>query len=365
MTSLEKLVSVDWRTVLRGICEYNVLRHFRMVPPRQLVIDVTYRCNARCVMCSIWKAQKKPELTLQQFDRILAEPLFGGIERLMISGGEPTLRGDLPQLIELCTARMPSLRTLSLVTNGLWPERVLSACEAIARWCVAHDIRLSISVSLDGLAETHDAMRNVSEAFARASETIEGLRGLQERYVFYLGVGCVICHMNLHQMDAFRDWCGEHSLPCGFQLVGFHDSYVDNVAEQEALDFTEDDLQALYGLMGELGGQKSLRNWMAYYWADMLRMYRDGRERQSPCPFLVDSFVLDAHGNIRICETADDIGNCLVNGSCTELYYSARTAAMRGAMARGVCRTCNSGCLVHVGLRKDIVKYLRFLLLGT
>ena len=132
MTTVKKLLSVEWGTALKGVYEYNLLRYFRTVPPRQLVIDVTYRCNARCVMCNIWKAEKKPELTLEQFDQILSEPLFGGIERLMVSGGEPTLREDLPQLIGVCINRMPSLDTLSLITNGLWPERALSICEDIA-----------------------------------------------------------------------------------------------------------------------------------------------------------------------------------------------------------------------------------------
>jgi MoaA/NifB/PqqE/SkfB family radical SAM enzyme len=365
ISAWRKLSGVDWAAALKGIWEYSILRRLRTVPPRQLVIDVTYRCNSRCVMCSLWKTDGKSELTLAQFDQILSEPLFGGIERLMVSGGEPTLRKDLPSLVEACIRRMPALRTLSLITNGLWPERVLFMVEEIARQCATGGISLSISVSLDGLEETHDTIRNVPGAFAKACETLEGLRELQERYGFYLGVGCVICHLNLHQLDSFREWCAEHNLPCGFQLVGFHDSYVDNLDQQEALDFAQGDLPVLYALMEELAAKRSFRNWMAYYWADMLCMYREGRERQSPCPFLVDSFVLDAHGNIRVCETGDDLGNCLVDGSCTELYYSAKTAAMREAMAGDVCRTCNSGCLVNVGLRKDITKYLRFLLLGT
>ena len=362
MNTLKKLVSANWGTLLRGFYEYHILRHFRVLPPHQLVIDVTYRCNSRCVMCNIWNAERKPELSLEQFDQILADPLFHSIERLMISGGEPTLRGDLPALLELCFHRMPSLRTLSLITNGLWPERVLSVCEDIAQRCAAHGVSLSISLSLDGLEETHDAMRNIPGAFVKATETLEGLRRLQERYSFYLSVGCVVCHMNLHQLEAFRAWCAERNLSLGFQLVGFHESYVDNLAQRSALDFDENDRPVLYSLMEGLASKKSLTNLMAYYWADMLHMYRDGRARQSPCPFLRDSFVLDAYGNIRICETADNIGNCLFDGSCTELYYSPKTVAMRRDMARTVCRTCNSGCLVSVGLRKDMIKYLRFLL---
>lgn len=364
MGTLKKLLTANWKAVLRGFYEYNILRRFRPLPLRQLGIDVTYRCNSRCVMCNIWNTEKRPELSVEQYDQILADPLFNTVERLLVSGGEPTLRTDLSDLIEVCFQHMPSLRVLSLVTNGLWPERILATCADIVKRCTARGIRVSISVSLDGLAETHEAMRNIPGAFAKAVETIDGLRKLQEQYDFYLGVGCVICHLNLHQLDAFADWCKERSLPIGFQLVGFHDTYVDNLAQRTVLDFDDSDRPVLYALMEKLAAEKSLTNTMAYYWSDMLHLYRDGWARQSPCVFLVDSLVLDAYGNIRFCETADNLGNCLVDGSCTELYYSTRAAAMRKAMKNSVCRSCNSGCLVNVALRKDLLKYMRFLLLG-
>lgn len=365
MSTVKKLLTANWRAIIQGFYEYNILRHFRPLPLRQLGIDVTYRCNSRCVMCNIWNTEKKPELSVEQFDQILADPLFKSVERLLISGGEPTLRTDLPALVEMCFRHMPALQLLSLVTNGLWPERVLSTCEDIAKRCVERGIRLSISISVDGLEETHDVMRNIPGAFAKAIETIDGLRQMQKQYGFYLGVGCVICHLNVHQLDAFASWCKERNLSLGFQLIGFHDSYVDNLAQRAVLDFDDNDRQTLYALLERLAAERSLTNTMAYYWYDMLHLYRDGRARQSPCAFLVDSLVLDAYGDIRFCETADSLGNCLEDGPCSKLYYSAKAAAVRKSMSKSVCRSCNSGCMVNVALRKDLLKYLRFLLFGN
>jgi MoaA/NifB/PqqE/SkfB family radical SAM enzyme len=372
---LKRLRSANWRALLRGIYEYNILRHFRPLPLRQLVIDVTYRCNSRCVMCNIWNTDPhlhRSELSPEQFDQILSDPLFKSVERLMISGGEPTLRNDLPELLEICFKRMPSLGALSMLTNGLWPERSVAFCEKVAKRCSEQGIQLSLSVSLDGVAEAHDMMRNIPGAFDKAMQTLDGLLKLQEQYRFYLGVGCVICHLNLPHLDAFATWCQERNLDCGFQLVAFHDTYVDNMAQRPKLDFDQADRQALYRLLEKQAAGRSLTKPMACYWADMLHMYRDGSERQSPCPFQVDSLVLDAYGNIRLCEAAENIGNCLESGEssstsggrCTELYYGPRTAAMRQAMVDGVCRKCNSGCLVNVGWRKDILRYLRFLIRG-
>jgi MoaA/NifB/PqqE/SkfB family radical SAM enzyme len=351
-------------SLLHGVYEYNVLRRFRRVPLRQLVIDVTYRCNSRCVMCSIWSAEPQPELTLAQFATLLADPLFRGVERLMLSGGEPTLRPDLVELVEACFECMPSLFSLSLITNGLAPDRVISLYGDIARRCAERGIRLSISVSLDGVGEIHDRMRNIPNAFAKVEQTLEGLGQLRKKYGFYLGVGCVVCHLTLPHLQTLADWCLQRDVDLGYQLVGFHDTYVNNIAQQSVLDFTEDDRPALHALLQRLASGRSLRNPMASYWADMLHMYAKGRPRQSPCAFLVDSLVLDAAGNIRVCETAANIGNCLESGSCSKLYFSEKASAMRSAMKSGACLNCNSGCMVNIAWRKDLFKYLGFLMRG-
>lgn len=350
-----------WASLLRGVYEYNVLQRVGRVPLRQLVIDVTYRCNSRCLMCNIWNSQPSPELTTEQFDSILADPLFRSVERLMISGGEPTLRPDLLELVKACLQRMPSLTALSLITNGLAPDRVVAVYGDIARLCHEQGIRLSISVSLDGVGEIHDQMRNIPGAFAKVSKTLEGLTELRQQLGFYLGVGCVVCHVNLHHLPELESWCHERNLDLGFQLVGFHDTYVDNLAQREQLEFTEDDKPVLYSLLSKLAAGMSLRNPMACYWGDMLQMYSCGGQRQSPCTFLVDSLVLDAAGNVRICETAENLGNCLLDGSCSSIYYGEKAQSMRRALASGACRTCNSGCMVNLAWRKDLFNYLRFL----
>jgi len=186
-----------WASYLRGVYEYNVLGRFRTVPLRGLVIDVTYRCNSRCLMCSIWKSPPQAELTTAQFDAVLSDPLFRTVERLMISGGEPTLRSDLLELVTVFLKRMPSLAALSLITNGLAPERVVAVYGDIARLCAERGIRLSISVSLDGIGEVHDeGIQGLHHSFspplflvARAALFLLRLH-LLRRFCRMLGLGC-------------------------------------------------------------------------------------------------------------------------------------------------------------------------------
>ena len=86
-----------------------------------LRVSVTDRCNYRCSYCMPERAMKwLPRTQLLDFDeieRLISIFVALGIERVRITGGEPTLRRDLPILIERL-AILPGLRELSMTTNG-------------------------------------------------------------------------------------------------------------------------------------------------------------------------------------------------------------------------------------------------------
>src|SRR6187549_3850797 len=91
-------------------------------PLKNLRLSVTDRCNLRCAYCMpeaeyVWL----PRRDLLQFEEI--DALVGifaslGVDRVRLTGGEPLLRRDLPQLVRLLAARS-ALRDLALTTNGL------------------------------------------------------------------------------------------------------------------------------------------------------------------------------------------------------------------------------------------------------
>ena len=109
---------------------------------KDIVIAVTYNCNSRCQMCNIW--QKTDNINALGKDELLNLP--ENLENINISGGEPFLRADLPELIKAIKARCPKAKVI-ISTNGFATETVLSQMEKILKIMP----EIGVAVSLDGL----------------------------------------------------------------------------------------------------------------------------------------------------------------------------------------------------------------------
>ena len=91
-------------------------------PLRSLRLSVTDRCNLRCQYCMpepdyVW-LPRADLLTFEEMDRLAAQFIALGVDRVRLTGGEPLLRRDLPRLVERL-ARRPGLADLAITTNGI------------------------------------------------------------------------------------------------------------------------------------------------------------------------------------------------------------------------------------------------------
>jgi cyclic pyranopterin phosphate synthase len=89
---------------------------------RDLRISVTDRCNLRCVYCMPAEGMpwipKQEILTYEEITRFARLCLELGVTGIRLTGGEPTVRQDLPKLVAMLAALQPGL-DLSLTTNGI------------------------------------------------------------------------------------------------------------------------------------------------------------------------------------------------------------------------------------------------------
>jgi pyruvate-formate lyase-activating enzyme len=87
-------------------------------PLRLLSIHVTDRCNLGCVFCACgqWARPGSEEMSPAEIEGFVAENRQSGFAAINLHGGEPTLRGDLVELVGRFKAR--GIRFVSVQTNG-------------------------------------------------------------------------------------------------------------------------------------------------------------------------------------------------------------------------------------------------------
>jgi GTP 3',8-cyclase len=91
-----------------------------------LRISVTDRCNIRCFYCmpeeDAQYAERREILTFEEIERFVRVAATMGVNKLRLTGGEPLLRRDLPQLVERL-ALVPGIHDIALTTNAVLLDR--------------------------------------------------------------------------------------------------------------------------------------------------------------------------------------------------------------------------------------------------
>ena len=133
---------------------------------------------------------------------------WGAVENLNISGGEPTTRNDLPEMVELFHRRLPRLRKIGINTTGLTPHRAIPQLTRIVEVpAQKHDLLFSARVSLDGIGDIHNQVRHVERGFDKACETIAAMQALAAKHPnFQFGIAATIFATNMEDAKNILAW---------------------------------------------------------------------------------------------------------------------------------------------------------------
>jgi len=197
--------------VPRDLVNSVIAATIKPIRPTVLIYNCTFVCDARCEMCNNWKrGDRKSDMTLEQLDGAMNHPFWGAVENLNISGGEPTTRNDLPELTELLIRRLPRVRKVGINTTGLTPHRAIPQLTRIVEFCAARDLPISVRVSLDGIGEIHDQVRQVKRGFDKAGETIAAMEALARKHdQFQFGIAATIFATNMQDAKNILGWARE------------------------------------------------------------------------------------------------------------------------------------------------------------
>jgi MoaA/NifB/PqqE/SkfB family radical SAM enzyme len=128
-----------------------------------LVLHAHTSCNCRCVMCDIWKTKDSHSLSSADLRPHLESIRRLGVRWVVLSGGEPLLNGEWPQLCS--TFRQEGIRVTLLTTGLLLGKQAAQVAKLID----------DVIVSLDGPERIHDAIRRVDRAFALLQRGVNAL----------------------------------------------------------------------------------------------------------------------------------------------------------------------------------------------
>ena len=174
-----------------------------------VVWNMTRRCNLKCMHCYAHAKdiEFQNEMTTEQGKELIDDLAEFGAPVILFSGGEPTIRNDLPELADY--ARSKGMRAV-ISTNGTLID------EKMAK--VLKEIGLSyVGISLDGVRETNDMFRGMPGAFDAA---LSGLRNCQREGI-KVGLRFTINKKNVADIPAIFDLIEEEKIPrvCFYHLV--------------------------------------------------------------------------------------------------------------------------------------------------
>jgi len=137
-------------------------------PLRSLRVSVTDRCNLRCQYCMpedeyTWLA-REDLLHFEEISRLVDVFAAIGVDKIRLTGGEPLLRRDLPELVAQLASK-PALVDFSMTTNGILLGETAAALKAAG-------LR-RLNVSLDTLRQDRFVQLTRQDALARVIDGIE------------------------------------------------------------------------------------------------------------------------------------------------------------------------------------------------
>jgi MoaA/NifB/PqqE/SkfB family radical SAM enzyme len=324
---------------------------------------VTSHCNASCATCFYWdELNRTGDLSWDEIVRLSqATPRFTD---LWFSGGEPTLRRELADIIDLFV-RNNGVRFVNLPTNGLKPYRIFE----VADECLTGNpsLELHINIALDGLRESHDFMRGVPGNFDKALETARTLRTLKPKFGARLEVhiNTVVTRDNLDEILPLAELIRSERV-----VDGHYFNLIRGEAKDPSLkELDREKLRKLYPRIAQIqsqygadlfAGSNPLTRWfkraayvgtLSFHHRTQFINYQQSQRWPMPCTAGETSVVIDFDGRVRACELRDPIANLRdFDMSLSELWQTPERKNEVRQIACDRC-WCSHVCFIHDSLR--------------
>lgn len=181
--------------------------------PTSIALLLTERCNARCLHCDIWKNRGREESpSADQWQRVLTDLReWLGPVHVVLTGGEALLKDFTIDLVRYGSSIG---LFIELLTHGYWKDQQKIESVALAR-------PGRVTISFDGIGDTHNLVRGRDGFFARTESSIRTLLRAREENKLDLTIRLktVIMRQNLHAICDVARFAQQEKLEVFFQPI--------------------------------------------------------------------------------------------------------------------------------------------------
>ena len=302
----------------------------------ELAILPTFRCNAHCQMCHIWKnpSKREEEITLEDIEK-----LPEGFARINLGGGEPILRKDIIEIVEILSKKT---KHLGISTNGYFTEKLT---------CIARKHPgIRIRISLEGRSEKNDEIRGIRNGYERAMKSMQGLK---EAGIKDIGFAITISHRNADEVINLYNICSKMGVE--FSQCVVHNAWQfrvpDNIIEDK-----EKVVCQIKKFIRELLRSKRkelplrVKDWYRAYLNRGFINFIRGKKRLLPCGAGTDIVFIDPYGEIYPCNALSESMGSIRKNSFEQVWNSPRANEVRGMVSK-----CQKNCWM-VGTSRPAIK---------
>ena len=294
---------------------------------------ITRKCNYRCRGCNVWKEQDRRELSTEEIKRGLNILKDLGVVEIVLSGGDPLLREDAPEIIEHAS----NLFITTVYDNGSMASKKIEALRNVD----------FVAISIDSLDEAkNDYIKAVPGAWKRAMETVETLHneGIS------VSVTPTISQLNLYEIVDITNYFTQKGIPVWYCLYSFDQS--NDVNQLFRIGKVNDELiirdtQAMVKLCDSLTEMKKKNNKIlmtTQLLKALRRLYLEGK-RTWNCRALQNFLVIDHLGRIAGCHNTNFAGSVF---DLPKIWNSERFNLLRKTY--NDCTQCAYLCYIFYSL---------------
>jgi MoaA/NifB/PqqE/SkfB family radical SAM enzyme len=306
-------------------------------------------------MCNVWRAKPKAALTQDEIRRIFGHRLFGHCATISLTGGEPSMRKDFAELPPLLARAMPALRQVNLTSNGYATDAIVNGIAYFVPVLRRRRVGFSVNLSIDGVGEVHNTVRNNRRAWEHLDATVHGLVELRQRLPFNLVLACTFTHSNVEDAENVLEYAKSLGVYVIFRRA-FTIERIENLDSYASIAPTPEQDARIKAFLRRVRAEYDQSHARRLYY-DMLLKMLDGGERTIACLYRKAGLFVDHRGDFYVCTVfSKRIGNGLTEDPA-EIYF--RSAAHRDELAADACRKCSHDVTLYTPFKDQVADRIR------